>query len=63
MAAKETAEMTKTDTPEAVSPMEKLLDEHLVSIPEVGDVVQGTVMYVGGASALIDLGPLGTASS
>lgn len=45
---------------EAASPMKKLLDEHLLNIPEVGDVVTGTVIYVGGASALIDLGPLGT---
>jgi small subunit ribosomal protein S1 len=51
----ETGETLKTS-----SAMEKLLDEHLVAIPEVGDVVLGTVIYVGGASALIDLGPLGT---
>jgi small subunit ribosomal protein S1 len=42
------------------SPMEELLSKHLVEIPEVGDVIPGTVMYVAPSYALIDLGPLGT---
>jgi small subunit ribosomal protein S1 len=42
------------------SRMDDLLMNHLVEIPEIGDVIQGTVIYVAAASALIDLGPLGT---
>ncbi len=42
------------------SQMETLLTQHIVEIPEVGDVVTGTVIHVSAASALIDLGPLGT---
>ncbi|MDP2837962.1 MAG: S1 RNA-binding domain-containing protein [Candidatus Moranbacteria bacterium] len=50
-----------TTTEEAVaSPMEELLAKHVVDIPEVGDVIPGTVMYVASSYALIDLGPLGT---
>lgn len=44
----------------APSPMEELLNQHVVEIPEVGDVIAGTVIYVTSSSALIDLGPLGT---
>lgn len=40
--------------------MEALLTQHVIEIPEVGDVVQGTVLSVAPSSALIDLGPLGT---
>ncbi|OGI21953.1 MAG: hypothetical protein A2808_01870 [Candidatus Moranbacteria bacterium RIFCSPHIGHO2_01_FULL_55_24] len=40
--------------------MEQLLNEHIVEIPEIGDVVQGVVIHTGGSSALIDLGPLGS---
>lgn len=42
------------------SPMEDLLNQHVVDIPEVGDVIPGTVMYVAPSYALIDLGPMGT---
>ncbi len=50
--------VTKTEaTP---SPMEELLSKHIVEVPEVGDVVQGVVIYVTSSSALVDLGPLGT---
>ena len=38
----------------------ELLYENSPEIPEVGDVVPGTVIYVGSSSALVDLGPLGT---
>lgn len=40
--------------------MEALLEKHLLEIPEVGDVVQGTVIHIASSSALIDLGGLGT---
>lgn len=40
--------------------MEALLAQHVVEIPEIGDVITGMVIHVGAASALIDLGPLGT---
>lgn len=39
---------------------ERLFEEHSAPIPEVGDVVSGTVIHVGSASALVDLGALGT---
>jgi small subunit ribosomal protein S1 len=42
------------------SKMGALLEQHLLEIPEVGDVVIGTVLYVASSSALIDLGGLGT---
>ncbi len=42
------------------SKMGSLLEQHLLEIPEVGDVVLGTVIYVTSSSALIDLGGLGT---
>lgn len=42
------------------SPMEELLAKHIIDVPEVGDVIQGTVIYVTSNSALIDLGSLGT---
>ena len=40
--------------------MEELLSKHVVDVPEVGDVVHGTVIHVSSNSALIDLGPIGT---
>ncbi len=55
--------MTQTlpaDAPVISSPMEDLLNNHVLDIPEIGDVVPGTVMYVASSYALIDLGPLGT---
>ncbi len=42
------------------SPMEELLSQHVVEIPEVGDVIPGTVMFVASSYALVDLGPMGT---
>lgn len=47
----------KNDVP---SPMEDLLNQHVVEIPEVGDVIPGTVMFVASSYALVDLGPMGT---
>ena len=43
-----------------LTPMDELLAQHVLEIPEIGDVIQGTVIYVASSSALIDLGPLGT---
>lgn len=43
-----------------LTPLEKLYEDHLASLPEVGDVIPGTVIYVGSSSALVDLGALGT---
>lgn len=40
--------------------MEELLTQHVLEIPEVGDVIPGTVMFVASSYALIDLGPMGT---
>lgn len=40
--------------------LEKLYEDHLSSLPDVGAVIPGTVIHVGSSSALIDLGPLGT---
>ena len=55
------AAQTPTETILNPSPeMEALLASHLVEIPEVGDVIHGSVIHVAPSSALIDLGPLGT---
>ena len=40
--------------------MEELLTQHVLEIPEIGDVIPGTVMFVASSYALIDLGPMGT---
>lgn len=40
--------------------MEELLTQHVIEVPEIGQVVTGTVIHVAASSALIDLGPLGT---
>ncbi|MCW1888021.1 MAG: S1 RNA-binding domain-containing protein [Candidatus Moranbacteria bacterium] len=47
-------------TPDILSPMGALLEKHLLEIPEIGDVVPGTVIHVASSFALIDLGGLGT---
>ncbi len=48
------------NTTDILSPMGALLEKHLLEIPEVGDVVPGTVIHVASSFALIDLGGLGT---
>jgi small subunit ribosomal protein S1 len=53
--APQTAEITATP-----SLMDELFAKHVIEVPEVGDVVTGTVIHVAASSALIDLGPLGT---
>lgn len=52
--------MSTTEEEVVASPMEALLSQHVVEIPEVGDVIPGTVMFVASSYALIDLGPMGT---
>lgn len=42
------------------SPMAKLLEEHEIQIPQVGDVIEGTVIDISSSSLLVDLGSLGT---
>ena len=49
---------TKAVSPE--SEMEKLLEANPVEIPQVGDVLEGTVVHISSNSILLDLGPLGT---
>src|SRR6185369_6741924 len=52
--------MSTTEQEVEISPMEALLNQHIVEIPEIGAVIPGTVFYVASSYALIDLGPLGT---
>ncbi len=40
--------------------MAELLESHAVEVPEVGDVLEGTVIDVTSNQILLDLGPLGT---
>lgn len=42
------------------SAMDELFTKHVIEIPEVGAVVQGTVIHVASSYALIDLGSIGT---
>lgn len=57
--------MTTQPTPDIklrsqMTELEKLYEDNLATLPEMGDVVPGTVIYVGSSSALVDLGALGT---
>lgn len=45
---------------EDASPMGKLLSKHPVNIPQVGDVLEGSIIEITSNSILLDLGPLGT---
>lgn len=45
---------------ESESPMEKILAENEIKIPQAGDVVEGTVIDISSSSLLLDLGPIGT---
>lgn len=45
---------------EEVSPMEKLLSGVTLAIPEIGDILEGTVIEKSSGSMLLDLGPIGT---
>lgn len=55
--AKTTSEKTEE---ESESPMEKILAENEIKIPQAGDVVEGTVIDISSSSLLLDLGPIGT---
>ncbi|NCQ06521.1 MAG: S1 RNA-binding domain-containing protein [Candidatus Moranbacteria bacterium] len=44
----------------SLSAMDELFSKHVIEVPEVGSVVQGTVIHVASSSALIDLGSVGT---
>ncbi len=45
---------------EASSPMDKLLSDNPISVPRIGDVLEGTIIETSSNSLLLDLGPLGT---
>lgn len=47
-------------TEEVSSPMGMLLEAHPMEIPQVGDVVTGTIIDISSHSILLDLGPLGS---
>lgn len=57
--AKKTATV-KTEKNVDMSPMEALLEENPIKIPQVGDVLEGTVIDITSNSVLFDLGSLGT---
>ena len=59
-AKKPTLKTTKTAKEDEVSPMEALLEKNPVKIPQVGDVLEGTVIEITSNSLLLDLGSLGT---
>lgn len=44
----------------AATPMASLLEKNDIIIPQAGDVVEGTVVYITSSSLYLDLGPLGT---
>jgi small subunit ribosomal protein S1 len=50
----------KTEKKDGLSPMEALLEENPIKIPQVGDVLEGTVIDITSNSVLFDLGSLGT---
>lgn len=58
-----TEKKTSKAAPEEIlddSEMGRLIAEHPFEVPNIGDVLQGTIIEVGSNFALIDLGPLGT---
>lgn len=54
---KNTAKIAKN---EEISPMEALLEKNPVKIPQIGDVLEGTIIDITSNSLLLDLGALGT---
>jgi small subunit ribosomal protein S1 len=50
----------KAEKKDSVSPMEALLEENPIKIPQIGDVLEGTVIDITSNSVLFDLGALGT---
>lgn len=59
IAVKKTKKTTPSEETE-LSAMESLLEKSPMEIPEVGDVLEGTIVHISSNSILIDLGPLGT---
>ncbi len=55
----ETIKTTDADANDG-TPMSKLLAKHPITIPRVGDVMEGIVVSISSNSVLIDLGQLGT---
>jgi len=54
------SKIAKTTKEGNVSLMESLLEKNPVKIPQIGDVLEGTVMDITSNSLLLDLGALGT---
>jgi len=50
----------KTPVVADVTDMEELLEDANVVIPNVGDVIDGTVIDISGSIVLLDIGPIGT---
>lgn len=57
--SKKAAAKTATETPK-ISLMAELLEKNPIQIPQVGDVLEGTVIDLTSNSLLLDLGSLGT---
>lgn len=53
-----TTQTTEVNT--SPSAMDELVARHVIEVPEIGDVISGTVIHVASSFALIDLGSLGT---
>ena len=52
--------IAKTEKKDGMSPMEVLLEENPIKIPQIWDVLEGTVIDITSNSVLFDLGSLGT---
>ena len=59
-AKKSETKAAKTTKNGEVSPMEALLEKNPVKIPQIGDVLEGTIIDMTSNSLLLDLGALGT---
>ena len=59
-AKKPASKVSKTAKEGELSPMEALLEENPIKIPQIGDVLEGTVIDITSNSLLLDLGALGT---
>lgn len=58
--AKSAKKKVSADEAKELSPMEALLEEYPLEIPQIGDVLEGSVIEVTSSSLLLDLGALGT---
>jgi len=59
-AKKSVTATAKAEKKDNISPMEALLEENPIKIPQIGDVLEGTVIDITSNSVLFDLGSLGT---